>query len=145
MNKSCARCSKVVYPIEELKCLDKVITPIRRISHKNNFKIQHRWPSSLSSSFARLEKNSFISFYPISTVNQNHCVRVCECLTTKLGMENVWRRFMKFLKKFAIVDLNVYNLLAQLLVCAWFSLEYLTLRNYSSLSSFQWVISSELA
>lgn len=26
MNKSCARCSKVVYPIEELKCLDKVIT-----------------------------------------------------------------------------------------------------------------------
>lgn len=24
MNKSCARCSKVVYPIEELKCLDKV-------------------------------------------------------------------------------------------------------------------------
>lgn len=24
MNKSCARCSKTVYPIEELKCLDKV-------------------------------------------------------------------------------------------------------------------------
>lgn len=24
MNKSCARCNKVVYPIEELKCLDKV-------------------------------------------------------------------------------------------------------------------------
>lgn len=24
MNKSCARCSKIVYPIEELKCLDKV-------------------------------------------------------------------------------------------------------------------------
>ncbi|ETN60664.1 hypothetical protein AND_007705 [Anopheles darlingi] len=23
MNKSCARCQKVVYPIEELKCLDK--------------------------------------------------------------------------------------------------------------------------
>jgi len=24
MNKTCARCQKVVYPIEELKCLDKV-------------------------------------------------------------------------------------------------------------------------
>jgi hypothetical protein len=24
MNKNCARCLKVVYPIEELKCLDKV-------------------------------------------------------------------------------------------------------------------------
>lgn len=24
MNKSCARCTKIVYPIEELKCLDKV-------------------------------------------------------------------------------------------------------------------------
>lgn len=24
MNKNCARCNKVVYPIEELKCLDKV-------------------------------------------------------------------------------------------------------------------------
>lgn len=24
MNKSCARCSKVVYPLEELKCLEKV-------------------------------------------------------------------------------------------------------------------------
>ncbi|XP_037934438.1 LIM and SH3 domain protein Lasp-like [Teleopsis dalmanni] len=23
MNKTCARCQKVVYPIEELKCLDK--------------------------------------------------------------------------------------------------------------------------
>lgn len=24
MNKKCARCEKTVYPIEELKCLDKV-------------------------------------------------------------------------------------------------------------------------
>lgn len=24
MNKKCARCDKIVYPIEELKCLDKV-------------------------------------------------------------------------------------------------------------------------
>lgn len=24
MNKNCARCTKVVYPIEEFKCLDKV-------------------------------------------------------------------------------------------------------------------------
>lgn len=24
MNKTCARCEKTVYPIEELKCLDKV-------------------------------------------------------------------------------------------------------------------------
>lgn len=24
MNKSCSRCSKVVYPLEELKCLEKV-------------------------------------------------------------------------------------------------------------------------
>lgn len=24
MSKSCARCEKTVYPIEELKCLDKV-------------------------------------------------------------------------------------------------------------------------
>lgn len=29
MNKKCARCEKIVYPTEELKCLDKV--------KKNNF------------------------------------------------------------------------------------------------------------
>lgn len=31
MNKTCARCQKVVYPIEELKCLDKVSKVLFRI------------------------------------------------------------------------------------------------------------------
>lgn len=38
MNKTCARCQKVVYPIEELKCLDKVrevllYKPINRVGN----------------------------------------------------------------------------------------------------------------
>uniref|UniRef100_A0A182LYQ1 Uncharacterized protein n=1 Tax=Anopheles culicifacies TaxID=139723 RepID=A0A182LYQ1_9DIPT len=32
MNKSCARCQKVVYPIEELKCLDKLAHPAPDVS-----------------------------------------------------------------------------------------------------------------
>lgn len=30
MNKTCARCNKVVYPIEELKCLDKVCVFVKK-------------------------------------------------------------------------------------------------------------------
>lgn len=43
MNKSCARCSKTVYPIEELKCLDKVgyvkekIHSLKNPTSKENF------------------------------------------------------------------------------------------------------------
>lgn len=43
MNKSCARCSKTVYPIEELKCLDKVgyvkekILSLKCATSKENF------------------------------------------------------------------------------------------------------------
>lgn len=38
MSKTCARCEKTVYPIEELKCLDKVgilkINLVNEITHR---------------------------------------------------------------------------------------------------------------
>lgn len=41
MNKTCARCQKVVYPIEELKCLDKVSSCLQfvfiSIRHRSSF------------------------------------------------------------------------------------------------------------
>lgn len=59
MNKSCARCSKVVYPIEELKCLDKVNICRRRISRWiSQFSVEtttkHPMAKQLSGSFARI-------------------------------------------------------------------------------------------
>lgn len=36
MNKNCARCNKIVYPIEELKCLDKVCHVFLYFRHLHN-------------------------------------------------------------------------------------------------------------
>lgn len=47
MNKTCARCQKVVYPIEELKCLDKVSSCLQFVF------ISIRHPSSVIVQFSR--------------------------------------------------------------------------------------------
>lgn len=58
MNKSCARCSKVVYPIEELKCLDKVCYKYSRRS----FAIVHFVVVFYCGCSAALSSNMFFDF-----------------------------------------------------------------------------------
>ena len=42
MSKICAKCSKTVYPLEELKCLDKVIIFIFIFQDMCDFEITQR-------------------------------------------------------------------------------------------------------
>lgn len=49
MSKTCARCEKTVYPIEELKCLDKVLLHI------------HIYPTKFSNSPLSLDSSSFVN------------------------------------------------------------------------------------
>lgn len=58
MNKTCARCQKVVYPIEELKCLDKVsyipYAYVDYLSYSNSIMFAVAPLSVLSRSFVHL-------------------------------------------------------------------------------------------
>lgn len=85
MNKNCARCSKIVYPIEELKCLDKVgVLSLLMTSsiHKwrKNYPVpQCRFHKNISIEFVIVFKNRFgvWCFYTHENEKKNYRMKIC--------------------------------------------------------------------
>lgn len=123
MNKSCSRCNKIVYPIEELKCLDKV--SLRKIVFQEENNKKHR--------LAKREILGFLTLLFFSLAAWRDPLRVCLCLTTKIVC---LKAFHEILLNFATTFFNCRGLqkvavamFVSLLDSLWISFE-----NYSSLT-----------